>query len=121
MQADLEREGTALASTEESFRVHRHHCEVADQWFWPEALGFAAVGREELVVRHAASHAAVRAGLQAPVRNVEATSVRTYQFRDLGRVSTTAYQWRDRLSFVHELRLADSTTHDVHAVAIEHF
>jgi hypothetical protein len=121
MQADLRREGTALASTEESFRVHRHHCEVADQWFWPEALGFAAVGREELVVRHAASHEAVRAGLGAPVRRVEATCLRTFQFRDLGRVSTTAYDWRGRLLFVHELSLADSAKHDVHAVAIEHF
>lgn len=121
LQADIRREGTALASTEESFRVHRHQCEVADQWFWPEALGFAAVGREELVMRHAASHAAVRAGLQAPVRRVEAICRRTYQFRDLGRVSTTAYEWRDRLSFVHELGLADSATDEVHAVAIEHF
>lgn len=121
MQADLRREGTELASTEELFRVHRHHCEVADQWFWPEALGYAAVGREELVVRHAAAHAAVRAGLRDPVRRVEVTCVRTYQFRDLGRVSTTAYDWRDRLLFVHELSLADGATHDVHAVAIEHF
>jgi hypothetical protein len=120
-QADIRREGTALASTEEVFRVHRHHCEVADQWFWPEALGFAAVGREELVVRHAASHAAVRAGLQDPVRGVEAICERTYQFRDLGRVSTTAYEWRDRLLFVHELGLADSATDDVHAFAIERF
>jgi hypothetical protein len=103
------------------FRVHRHHCEVADQWFWPEALGFAAVGREEIVMRHAASQAAVRAGLQAPVRRVEATCGRTYQFRDLGRVSTTAYEWRDRLFFVHELGLADDATSENHAVAIEHF
>ena len=121
MRADIEREGTALASTEETFRVHRHHCEVADQWFWPEALGYAAVGREELVMRHAPTNAAVRGGLQAPVRSVEATCLRTFQFRDLGRVSTTAYDWRDHLLFVHELTLADSEINDVHAVAIEHF
>jgi acyl-CoA thioesterase FadM len=120
MQADIRREGTVLASTEELFRVHRHHCEVADQWFWPEALGYAAVGREELVMRHAATHAAVRAGLQNPVRRVEAICARTYQFRDLGRVSTTAYEWRERVFFVHELGLADSATEN-HAVAIEHF
>lgn len=121
MHADIRREGTVVASTDESFRVHRHHCEVADQWFWPEVFGFAAVGREELVVRHAASHAAVRAGLHDPVRSVETICGRTYQFRDLGRVSTTAYEWRDGLFFVHELGLADSATDDVHAVAIERF
>jgi acyl-CoA thioesterase FadM len=120
MQREIEDAGRPLATTEEVFRVHRHHCEVADQWFWAESLGFAAAGREELVTRHAAARPDLRDGLGEPIRRIDAACVQTYQFRDLGRVSTTAYDWDNRLAFVHDLGLTDNGER-VHATAIEQF
>jgi acyl-CoA thioesterase FadM len=121
MQSEIEQAGRPLAATEEEFRVHRHHCEVADQWFWAESLGFAAAGREELVTQHAATRSDLSAGLGAPIRRIDVACAQTFQFRDLGRVSTTAYDWGDRLAFVHELGLNDNGARDVHATAIEQF
>lgn len=112
--------GRPLAKATEPFRVHRHNCEVADQWFWAESLGFAAAGREELVARNSATCPEVREGLRKPVSRIEATCSRTYQFRDLGSVSTTAYEWNDSLVFLHDLCLAGDGC-DVHATAIEQF
>jgi acyl-CoA thioesterase FadM len=117
---DVRREGRPLAEVDESFRVHRHNCEVADQWFWAESLGFAAVGREELVARNAATCPEVRGGLSRPISRIDATCARTYQFRDVGSVSTTAYEWNDSLVFLHDLCLAENGS-DVHATAIERF
>lgn len=111
--------GRPLATASETFRVHRHNCEVADQWFWAESLGFAAAGREELVARHAAACPEVRGGLSRPVSRIDAVCTRTYQFRDLGNVSTTAYELDGSLVFAHDLRLDEGG--DVHATAIERF
>jgi acyl-CoA thioesterase FadM len=116
----LRRDGRLLAEAAEPFRIHRHNCEVADQWFWAESLGFAAAGREELVARHAAEHPGLRRGLSAPVRRIDATHLKAYQFLDHGTVTTTAYEWDGGLVFLHDLSLADDGQ-DVHATAIERF
>src|SRR5262249_14220269 len=36
LRAAVAARGTPLASGRTPFVIHRHQCEVADQWFWPE-------------------------------------------------------------------------------------
>lgn len=116
---EIERDGDPLGSVEQPFRVHRHNCEVADQWYWVEALSFAGAAREELVTRHAPTCGDLVAGLAAPVREIDVSYARTYQFRDAGAVATTAYGWQDGLVFVHRLGMADGD--GVHATVVERF
>lgn len=108
LRAGFARDGRQLVSGRTHFRVHRHHCEVADQWYWAETLGFAAGAREELVMRHGKALPGLRRALAAPLRRVDVTWLRAGQFRDLFEVRTTAHQVGDELAFVHELWLAEN-------------
>jgi hypothetical protein len=119
--AQLEGGAPVLARGEETFAIARHHCEIADQWFWAEALGFASAAREELVVRHGRSARELLAGLSEPMRSVDVVATRNYQFRDVGTIATTAYLWEDRPVFVHRLALADDPADATHAIAVERF
>ncbi|MFJ6436811.1 acyl-CoA thioesterase [Streptomyces sp. NPDC091416] len=107
LRAGFTRDGEQLASGRTHFRVHRHHCEVADQWYWAETLGFAAGAREELVMRHGKALPGLRRALAAPLRRVDVTWLRAGQFRDLLTVRTTAHRTGEELAFVHELWLAE--------------
>ncbi|MFF2412028.1 acyl-CoA thioesterase [Streptomyces sp. NPDC058092] len=108
LRAAFERDGERLASDSEdlpTFRIHRHHCEVADQWYWAESLGFAAGAREEFVRRHGAAIPELRSALSTGFRRIDATWLRTGQLWDLLQVRTTAYRYGECIAFVHELEL----------------
>lgn len=120
LAGDIRRDGEPLGTVEEPFRIHRHNCEVADQWYWVEALGFAGTGREELVTRHAAARPELVGGLARPLERVDALCRKTYQFRDSGTVATSGYLWQDRLVFVHDL-LGEDGADDVRATLVEQF
>jgi len=107
LRAAFERDGTRLASDTTTFRVHGHHCEVADQWYWVESLGFAGGAREELVMRHGGTAPELRRALADGVRRIDVTWLRAGQLWDLLQVRTTAYRHGDDIAFVHELGLAD--------------
>jgi len=107
LRAGYERDGERLAAGTADFRVHRHHCEVADQWYWAETLGFAAGAREELVLKHGKEVPALRRALAAPIRRIDVTWLRAGQLWDLLRVRTSAHRTAEGLAFVHELGLAE--------------
>ncbi|RNF77652.1 acyl-CoA thioesterase [Streptomyces botrytidirepellens] len=110
LQAQFEREGELLASSTEdlpSFRIHRHHCEVADQWYWAESLGFAGGAREEFVRRHGTNIPELRDALSDGIRRIDATWLRTGQLWDLLQVRTTVHRHREGIAFVHALESAD--------------
>ncbi|WP_433132912.1 hypothetical protein ACQPWW_14420 [Micromonospora sp. CA-240977] len=107
LRAMLERDGERLASVTLSTRVHRHHCEVADQWYWAESLGFAGAAREELLLRHGSRAPQLRRALTEGIRRVDVTWLRAGQLWDQFDVHTTGYRLGDEIAFVSELRLAD--------------
>ncbi|MFD8377496.1 acyl-CoA thioesterase [Streptomyces sp. NPDC059679] len=122
-----EREGERVAAHTTTFRVHRHHCEVADQWYWVESLGFAGGAREECVMRHGGKAPELRRALAEGIRRVDATWLRAGQLWDQLRVHTTVYRHDGRLAFVHELGLADDDNGDgdgfdggPYAIVVEH-
>lgn len=121
LRAALEQDGERLASSAAdlpTFRIHRHHCEVADQWFWAESLGFAGAAREEFIQQHGARLPVLRSALSQGIRRVDATWLRTGQLWDLLQVSTSAYRYGDGVTFVHELQLADDDG-GPHAIIVE--
>ncbi|MEE1930308.1 acyl-CoA thioesterase [Streptomyces sp. TRM 70351] len=107
LRAAFARDGERIASGTATFRVHRHHCEVADQWYWAETLGFAGGAREEFVMRHGRTAPELRRALTDGVRRVDVTWLRAGQLWDLLEVRTTAYRHGPDIAFVHELHLAD--------------
>jgi acyl-CoA thioesterase FadM len=107
LRAAFERDGERLATDTTTFRVHRHHCEMADQWYWVESLGFAGGAREELVMRHGATAPELRRALADGVRRIDVTWLRAGQLWDLLQIRSTAYRHGGDIGFVHELGLAD--------------
>lgn len=108
LRAAFVEDGELLASDTEdlpTFRIHRHHCEVADQWYWAESLGFAGAAREEFVRRHGTDIPELRSALSDGIRRVDATWLRAGQLWDLLQVRTTAYRHGGCVAFVHELEL----------------
>jgi hypothetical protein len=98
-----------------AFVIHRHQCEVADQWFWPEAVSMAGGAREDLVLANAGFHLA----MQAPVRRLDLLFSRPFYLFDEGAVRSTAHEWEGGVAFVHEFVCGDEPR--PRAVAIEQF
>lgn len=119
LRAAFERQGRRLASGTATFRVHRHHCEVADQWYWAESLGFAGAAREELVMHHGRQVPELRRALAEGIRRVDVTWLRAGQLWDLVEVRTTGYQHGDGIAFVHELGLAEDHAGAPYAIVVE--
>ncbi|HEX2680752.1 MAG TPA: acyl-CoA thioesterase [Candidatus Dormibacteraeota bacterium] len=112
--AEVNREGRLVAGGQTSFVIHRHQCEVADQWFWPEAVSLAGAGREELVRSDK-----LRSGIATPLRRLDLLYNRPFFLFDEGMVSSTAYAWRERLVFIHELHGIERGR--PRAIAVEQF
>jgi len=113
--AEVESDGRVLAQGRTQFVVHRHQCEVADQWFWPEAVSLVSCGREEL----ARSHVGLRSGIATPLRRIDLLYNRPFFLFDEGAVVSTAYSWRERLVFVHNLQGIEGGR--PRAIAVEQF
>jgi hypothetical protein len=103
LRAAIVEGGAKLASVRTPFVIHRHQCEVADQWFWPEAISLACGGREELVRAEAESVPGLRLAMQSPVDRLDLLFSRPFYLFDEGAVVSTAYDWDGRLAFIHEL------------------
>lgn len=119
LRVEFEREWSRLASHTVTFRVHRHHCEMADQWYWVESMGFAAGAREELIIHHAQRAPVLRRALAHGIRRVDATWLRAGQLWDVLEVLTTAYRHGDEIAFVHEVGLAEPDGGSPFAIVVE--
>ena len=113
--------GTKLAQGRTAFVIHRHHCEVADQWFWPEAISLACSGREELVRAAAEDVPRLRRAMKTPVDRIDLLFSRPFYLFDEGAVLSTAYEWEGRLAFIHELVGTERGGDEPRALAIEQF
>jgi hypothetical protein len=113
--------GTKLAQGRTPFVIHRHQCEVADQWFWPEAISLACTGREELIRAEAEKIPRLRLALKTPVDRLDLLFSRPYYLFDEGAVLSTAYEWEGGLAFIHELVGTERGGDEPRALAIEQF
>lgn len=119
LRSELERDGQELGRNSTQWTIHRHHCEVADQWYWVETLGLAGAGREELVRRHGNTAPELRRGLTEGLRRVDVTWLRAGQLWDRLELETVAYRHGSGLVFCHELRVADDPRGGPYAIFLE--
>lgn len=119
LRAALGRDGEHLGTNESTFRLYRHHCEMADQWYWAESVGFAGAAREEFVMRHGGKAPQVRRALAEGIRTVDATWLRAGQLWDELKIRTDAYVYDGEVAFVHELGLADDDGGGPCAIVVE--
>src|SRR5215467_7149524 len=115
LRAAVAARGVVLARGLTPFVIHRHQCEVADQWFWPEAVSMAGGAREDLVL----AHAGLRLAMRTPARRVDLLFSRPFSLFDEGAVRSTAHDWEGGVAFVHEFVRGDEPK--PRAVAIEQF
>ena len=119
LRAAIVRDGTMLARRRTPFVIHRHQCEVADQWYWPEAVSLASGGREELVRVESGRVPGLRLALSTPLRRLDLLFNRPFFLFDEGAVLSSALKWQGRLVFVHELVGIEGG--EARALAIEQF
>lgn len=116
---ELETSGPPLAKASRPFDVHRHDCEVADQWSAIAIPDLAAAVREEIVSACAGQDPTLAAGLANPLRRITIEFRRAAFFLDRGRVDTRAFARGEQLIFLH--RFLGSEGEEPNATAIEWF
>ncbi|WP_321781838.1 malate synthase A [Paraburkholderia sp. J94] len=105
-QSDNDHAEEALAQARHPFTVHRHACELADQWYSEHVCDFVGDSREALVFARLAEHPALLAGLAQRVERIHIGLRRPYMLFDRGEVLTRARRQGDALQFVHRLLTA---------------
>lgn len=89
------------------FTIHRHHCELADQWCFLAVPDLVAEARERMCIR---GDATLRLGLTA-LQSIDIELGKPFAFLDEGIVATTAFIVDGRPVFVHRLTDARGTVH----------
>lgn len=120
LKTRIEQSGKYIASGTSEFTVHRHLCEVADQWAFFEVPGLIGASREALVLQHGAEFPELRGALSRPLARIESEFMRPYFWFQAGKIETTAYQWETQMAFVHRL-LSPVPGEQIHGFAVECF
>lgn len=102
------------------FTIHRHMCEVADQWSFIELPGLVEPGREAICLDPPPRFDELRAGVSQRLVRIDAELRRPFFAFDTGILVTKAYVLPSRIVYVHELRSARGRNHR-HATVIEQF
>ena len=116
----IEENGRYLTSGTHPIFLHRHVCEVADQWSYTELTSHAAGSREMLALQQGQAFPDLIHGLSQPLRQVDAELARPYYAFDDGSVESKAYCYEGRLTLVHRL-FCDVGPGLPHAVVVEQF
>jgi acyl-CoA thioesterase FadM len=112
IEAELSAE-VPIAAGEHDFVVHRHMCEVADQWSIVHVPSIASAARERLLL--ASTDAASANVLGRPLSRIDLELSRPLFLFDEGVVETSVY--RDGSVFVH--RIVSGIDRVLHAIVVE--
>lgn len=100
--------------------LHRHQCEVADQWTFFQLTSLVAQARECLVMSKAAAQYRMSKVLGVPLKQVAMElSCPVYLF-ELMRVHTKLYKWQGQWVFIHRIYNVDRG-HALAATVVERF
>ncbi|WP_082508634.1 malate synthase A [Burkholderia sp. Leaf177] len=88
------------------FIVHRHACEVADQWYSEHVCDYVGDSREAMVMQWLDTHPALLPGLSQRIERISIGLRRPYMLFDRGYVITTAYCVGQEIHFHHRLMTA---------------
>lgn len=113
---ELER-GEAIVEASSPLMIHRHDCEVADQWSFIDVPNHVAAARETLVLARAGDIPALTSALSDPLRSIDVELTKPMYVLDQGTIATRAYSNGGGVSFVHRLEAGAQE----HAVVVERF
>ena len=116
----IETTGRLLGAGVYPFSIHRHLCEVADQWCFIELAGLVGAGREALVAAHPNEAGDLLRGLSSPMKRFNAELKHAYFFFDEGRVETTSYLLNEGVYFIHRLHSRHNRD-ETYATVLEQF
>jgi hypothetical protein len=97
--------------------IHRHSCEVADQWSFIDLPAHATAARESLLLEHGGEKAVLRESMKVPLRSVDIELSRPFYVLDQANTMTKVYHQDRRLDFVHRIQGSDGE----HALVVERF
>ncbi|QIN62985.1 Malate synthase [Caballeronia sp. SBC1] len=96
----------AIAEHRHEFVVHRHACEVADQWYSEHVCDFIGDSREAMVLLLVDEHPELLAGLAQRIERLSIGLRRPFMLFDRGEILATAYRVGAHIHFVHRLLTA---------------
>jgi hypothetical protein len=111
-----------IAEYTHSFMVHRHHCEVADQWCFVDIPSLVAESREHMALAQMEQVEPLVAALSSPMTRLDVKLTRPLFAFDQAEVRTTACRSRNgaALYFIHRIVSALGAGLE-HGVLIEEF
>jgi hypothetical protein len=116
----VETSGELVGEGFHEFLVHRHLCEVADQWAFLEIPTLVEASRETLARRDGKKRRELVDGISKPLRNFDMELSRPYFWLQPGKVETKAYHWNGQLTLVHRL-LSPVPGEPLHGIVVERF
>jgi hypothetical protein len=111
----LEAGGPPLGTATDTFVVHRHLCEVADQWSFIDVPALAGEGREQLALSEGSKVAELRRGLSRPLKSIDVELGHPFYSFESGTRHSRVWADGDGLKCVHRLGSGDK----IHATVIE--
>ncbi len=119
LREDIEQNGKFLVERNHQFTLHRHLCEVADQWAWYELPCVMEANTEQIAREASAETAILKRSLSEPLNSLAVEFSKPYFWQDQGLLCSKAYEWSGKLAFVHELRGTNNP--EVYGVGVEIF
>ena len=120
LQNQIEQEGQLIAKNSYPFILHRHQCEVAEQWSFIELPTLASSGRERLLLSLENDSTHLMETLGMPLKNIVAKLTCPFFLFDEGQIDTSAYTFNNRIVFIHRV-INVSRANTSAAVVIEMF
>ncbi|BAJ31577.1 MULTISPECIES: hypothetical protein [Kitasatospora] len=114
----LAAEGGPVVEHTHPFTLHRHLCEVGDQWTFVPVPDLFAAARDELLLAHADTRPLLRSTWARPLRSLDFDIHRPLGFLESATVRTTAHLRPEGPAFSHRIVSARGETH---ATAVETF
>lgn len=111
----LEASPEPLGAASRPFVVHRHLCEVADQWSFIIVPDLASEGREHLALASGAKVPSLRKGVSRPIKKIQFELSKPFYAFEHGTLETRAWSTAEGLAFVHTMRSPSG----VHATVVE--
>lgn len=96
-------DATLIAQHRHEFVVHRHACEVSDQWYSEHVCDFIGDSREAMVLQLVDKHPELIVGLSRQIGHLRMGLRRPFMLFDRGRVLTRAFRVGPHIHFVHQL------------------
>ena len=117
---EIEEENKLLAEGKHSLTIHRHNCEVADQWCYADIPRFTGEAREVLALRQGPQVAELRSTMSLPMQRMDCILRSPFFLFDEMHIRTRLFASAAEYIYIHELNTRRRTKKPA-ATIIERF